>query len=352
MRRGRAFTIAMTGIVAAWTQAAPAWAQTRATQPGTTVRIEAVDALIAQTVPRKPSELNTPRLRAAALARRPGPAITPQTPVQLTFFGNSTSWTLPEETPSSIPGATGVLQCVPYARYMSGISIYGDAWTWWEKAAGIFARGNHPEPGAVLSFPGTDRMPLGHVAVVHRILGPRKILIDHANWPTATILHGAISRDMLVVDVSPANDWSEVRVQFGEGGGLGSVYPANGFIYGWSETGARIARPRYALDTIPEAALGPSWRMFNAISYVWALPPAARDKAYAAAGVIPNRPAANPALAANTRGRPMLTLGPLGSGLLGSTLGGGGTVRTLGFQRLELGPGGRPRPGFNRFVMQ
>ena len=77
--------------------------------------------------------------------------------------------------------------------------------------------------------------------------------------------------------------------------------------------------------------------MFNAISYVWALPPAARDKAYAAAGVIPKRPGNNPVLAANTRGRPMLMLGSLGSGLLGSgllgsSLAGGGMVRTLGFQ--------------------
>jgi hypothetical protein len=28
------------------------------------------------------------------------------------------------------------LQCVPYARQVSGIQIYGDAWTWWDQAAG------------------------------------------------------------------------------------------------------------------------------------------------------------------------------------------------------------------------
>ena len=58
------------------------------------------------------------------------------------------------------------LQCVPYAREHSNIKIFGDAWTWWDKAAGIYARGTLPEPGAVLSFPGIERMPLGHVAVV------------------------------------------------------------------------------------------------------------------------------------------------------------------------------------------
>lgn len=241
---------------------------------------------------------------------------------------------------AEIPGATGVLQCVPYARFISGIGLRGDAWTWWDKAAGTFARGNHPEPGAVLSFPGIERMPLGHVAVVHQILGARKILIDHANWPTATVQHGAISRDILVADVSPANDWTEVRVQFGEGGPLGSVYPANGFIYGWSESGAQIARPRYALDDLSGVRLGPSWRMFNSISYLWALPPTARAKAYAAAGVVPNR-------AVTSRIKPTLVLGPIGPGLLGD-----GLVRTMGYNRLELGSDGRPRPGLNRFVMQ
>lgn len=28
------------------------------------------------------------------------------------------------------------LQCVPYARQISGIQIYGDAWTWWGQAEG------------------------------------------------------------------------------------------------------------------------------------------------------------------------------------------------------------------------
>jgi len=73
---------------------------------------------------------------------------------------------------------------------------------WWEKAAAIYVRGNHPEPGAVLSFLGIERMPLGHVAVVTQVLREREILIDHPNWPTATMLHGAISRDIRDVDVS------------------------------------------------------------------------------------------------------------------------------------------------------
>ena len=31
------------------------------------------------------------------------------------------------------------LQCVPYARQVSGIRIYGDAHTWWDQAEGRYA---------------------------------------------------------------------------------------------------------------------------------------------------------------------------------------------------------------------
>jgi hypothetical protein len=264
-------------------------------------------------------------------------------PARVAYFDEETPWILPPGPPPETFESTGVLQCVPYARFISGIGLRGDAWTWWEKASGIFARGNEPEPGAVLSFPGTERMPLGHVAVVTQVLTTRKILIDHANWPNAVVRHGAISRDIEVVDVSPTNDWTEVRVQFGEGGPLGSVYPVNGFIYGWSETGARIAQPRFSLDYALWSPRVPSVRMFNAISYVWALPPAERKHALAAAGVVPN-----PAIQAPARGRPVLVLGPVGPSLNAGALG-----RTLGVNRLDVGPGTRVSVlGPGRYVIQ
>ena len=180
------------------------------------------------------------------------------------FMDEGSSWIAPAELPRlAIEAPPGGLQCVPYARMVSGIGIRGDAWTWWDKASGTYARGNHPEPGAVLSFPGIERMPLGHVAVVTHVLAPRKILIEHANWPTAEAQHGAISTEIVAVDTSPANDWTEVRVQFGKGGPLGSAYPTHGFIYGWSETGVRIARPRFSLDYALWSPLAPSWRMID-----------------------------------------------------------------------------------------
>jgi CHAP domain len=246
----------------------------------------------------------------------------------------------PPEPPPELLDATGVLQCVPYARFMSGIGLRGDAWTWWDKAAGIYARGNHPEPGAVLSFPGIERMPLGHVAVVTQVLSARKLLVDHANWPTAMEPHGAISRDVQVVDVSADNDWTEVRVQFGEGGPLGSVYPANGFIYGWTEAGVRIAHPKFSLDYALWSPDAPSLQMFNSIAYVWALPPAERKKAYAAAGLV--QPPGS-----LVRGRPALVLGPVGPGL-----GGGALAQPLGVNRLDVGPGGRGGFTLSHFIVR
>jgi hypothetical protein len=132
-------------------------------------------------------------------------------------------------------------------------------------------------------------MPLGHIAVVTQVLTARKILVDHANWPNAIVQHGAISRDIAVEDVSEANNWSEVRVQFGEGGPMGSVYPVNGFIYGWSETGVPVATPRLPLDYALWAPAVPTLRAFSATSFIWALPPAERKKALAAASDVATR---------------------------------------------------------------
>lgn len=120
------------------------------------------------------------------------------------------------------------LQCVPFARSLSGIGLYGNAWRWWSEAAGHFGRGNVPQAGSVLSFRRDMRMPLGHVAVVTRVVGPREIEIDHANWA----FPGAISRSVQVVDVSDENDWTTVRVELGRSNYFGRVYTTDGFIYG------------------------------------------------------------------------------------------------------------------------
>lgn len=129
------------------------------------------------------------------------------------------------------------LQCVPYAREKSGIGLVGNAVTWWAKAAGTYERGSRPEVGAVLNFRATGRMKLGHVAVVSQVIDSRNVQIDHANWSS----RGAISRNISVIDVSPNNDWSAVRVALAQGNDYGSVYPTYGFIYGRPDRGAMVA---------------------------------------------------------------------------------------------------------------
>lgn len=117
-------------------------------------------------------------------------------------------------------------QCVPYARARTGIGIFGDAYTWWDTAAGRYARGNRPIVGSVLVLRKTNRLQFGHLGVVTDIVGPREIRIDHANWQPAAIITG-----MAVVDVSPANDWTQLRFWNKDARVWGGVYPAAGFIY-------------------------------------------------------------------------------------------------------------------------
>ncbi|MEZ5833103.1 MAG: CHAP domain-containing protein [Dongiaceae bacterium] len=117
-------------------------------------------------------------------------------------------------------------QCVPYARARSGIGIFGDAYTWWDTAAGHYARGNRPFVGSVLVLRKTSRLQRGHLGVVSAIVGPREIHIDHANWQPDKII-----TNMAVIDVSPANDWTKLRFWNKKARTWGSIYPAAGFIY-------------------------------------------------------------------------------------------------------------------------
>ena len=119
------------------------------------------------------------------------------------------------------------LQCVPFARAISGVRLFGDAWRWWSEAAGRYERGQAPQPGSILSFRPSTTMPLGHVAVVTRVISPRRIEIDHANWASP----GAITTNAAAVDVSERNDWSAVRVELGRSDRFGAIYAADGFIY-------------------------------------------------------------------------------------------------------------------------
>ncbi len=123
-------------------------------------------------------------------------------------------------------------QCVPFARLLSGIQIFGDAWTWWNQASGRYETGFQPKAGAVLCFKPQGKMRLGHVAVVSQVLTERVIQISHANWSRIGGTRGQIERDVTVIDVSTQGDWSAVKVWYDPVRDLGgSTYPTFGFIY-------------------------------------------------------------------------------------------------------------------------
>ena len=124
------------------------------------------------------------------------------------------------------------LQCVPFARQLTGIQIRGDAHTWWGQAAGRYARGKLPRVGAVMNFRPHANSQLGHVAAVTRIVDSRTVLISHANWSPINGRRGQIERDVRVIDTSPENDWSTVRVWYAPNQAMGSTdWPLYGFIY-------------------------------------------------------------------------------------------------------------------------
>jgi surface antigen len=136
-------------------------------------------------------------------------------------------------TPASfhIDGLPPPTQCALFAREFTGINIRGDAWSWWTLAAGQYPRSDVPKADTILVLKSTPQLKLGHVGIVKKVVGPREILITHANWgnddPTRRIVHDSTA----VVDVSPANDWSELRFFNAPAHAFGKVYAAYGFIY-------------------------------------------------------------------------------------------------------------------------
>jgi len=140
------------------------------------------------------------------------------------------------------------LSCVPYARQRTGIALRGDAYAWWDAAAGRYPRGATPAPGAVLVLDQTDRLRSGHLAVVKTVVNAREILVDHANW-----IPDEVVTNMPVIDVSPANDWSQLRFWNAPSRTFGAIYPASGFVYAVADNAPPTQRLP-APQTTPEDA--------------------------------------------------------------------------------------------------
>lgn len=129
----------------------------------------------------------------------------------------------------SAANAQSYLQCAPFARAFSGIKLFGAAAGWWHQAIGKYTQGAAPKVGSVLVFKALSSMRSGHVATVTQIVSDRIIRVTHANWGG---MKGRVERDVTVVDSSPNNDWSAVKVWYSPINNVGTKsYPTYGFIY-------------------------------------------------------------------------------------------------------------------------
>lgn len=159
--------------------------------------------------------------------------------------------------------AAAAASCALYARAQTGVDLYGDAGDWWGEASSSYWRGRVPQAGAILVFKRTEVIPDGHVAVVARVVGPREIVVNQANW-----YHGLVTRDVPVIDESPANDWTMVAVLNVGSGHYGQDYPTYGFVY--PQTGPRLiaanafGSDRYAAATPAVYDPNPSFGVVNA----------------------------------------------------------------------------------------
>ena len=133
-------------------------------------------------------------------------------------------------------------QCAPFARVFSGIKLFGAAASWWNQAIGKYAQGSTPRPGSVLVFKAFSSMRSGHVATVTQIVSDRMIKVTHANWSIINGHRGQVERDVTVVDASPRNDWSQVKVWYAPIQKIGmKAFPVYGFIYGGQAAAAKMA---------------------------------------------------------------------------------------------------------------
>lgn len=164
-------------------------------------------------------------------------------------------------------GDASAQYCVRYVRSLTDFEIRGNAWTWWQEAAGRYERGQQPMEGAVLVFQrGHGGMRLGHVATVTGLVDARTILVTHSFGGPA------LWRDVPVIDTSGSNDWSEVRVWSGPANVMGSTeFATYGFVYpvpygsGAGLPTAAAGRPEWALlESVPLPPRRPELRQLAA----------------------------------------------------------------------------------------
>jgi hypothetical protein len=105
-----------------------------------------------------------------------------------------------------------------------------------------------------MAFQPYGNMTLGHVAAVSRVVDSRTVLLRHANWSPIDGRRGQIEDNVEAVDVSPDNDWSQVRVWYAPIQNLGSTaWPVAGFIYP-----NNVGRPTLQIASADAPTIAPS----------------------------------------------------------------------------------------------
>lgn len=164
---------------------------------------------------------------------------------------NSASRTSKTVTGKSTAGKTAQPRwnCVSYVKSETGLELRGDAWRWWAGAKEVgMSRVNAPATGSILVLKKTKRLPKGHVGLVSQVISDREIVLDHANWGWSRNTRGKVHKAMRVIDVSPKNDWSQLRFRADGVDSFGRIYPAYGFIVPGEKSNRKPAAPA---ETVP-----------------------------------------------------------------------------------------------------
>jgi hypothetical protein len=152
-------------------------------------------------------------------------------PVYKPLDGEQQSYFVPHNIKPAFYPIREIKQCVAHAREVTGVPIFGDAHTWWYQADGKYEKGSMPRVGSILVLSKTSRLKYGHLAVVKRVVDKRTIEVEHSNWGGTRQERCIVYTRMPVKDVSPANNWSQLRFWHYPSESFGSIYPAQGFIY-------------------------------------------------------------------------------------------------------------------------
>lgn len=119
----------------------------------------------------------------------------------------------------------GSVQCAPYAREHSAVNLRGAAASWWGEAQGQYNRTSSPCGGCA-----------GVSIYRQAAIGPCFCGQTGAKFPPCAggsrkLGAGEVTHRAPVVDVSPNNNWTRVRVWWSPIHAMGkTVYPVYGFI--------------------------------------------------------------------------------------------------------------------------